>query len=67
MSYEETVVICLQEVYTEDMYFLTWKHVESLNCCVLRYEGEQNRCTYGVTALDAFGDESKLKKIKIKL
>lgn len=36
------------------------------NFFVLPYEGGDNRYTYVVTALDAFGNESKLKKIKVK-
>jgi hypothetical protein len=34
---------------------------------VLPYEGGENRYTYVVTALDAFGNESKVKKIKVRL
>lgn len=37
------------------------------NFFVLPYEGGENRYTYVVTALDAFGNESKEKKIKVKL
>jgi len=37
------------------------------NFFVLPYEGGDKKYTYVVTALDAFGNESKEKKIKIKL
>jgi Uncharacterized protein conserved in bacteria len=37
------------------------------NFFVLPYEGGNTRYTYVVTALDAFGNESKSKKIKVKL
>ena len=37
------------------------------NFFVLPYEGDEKKYTYVVTALDAFGNESKEKKIKIKL
>ena len=37
------------------------------NFFVLPYEGGENRYTYVVTALDAFGNESKVKKIKVRL
>jgi hypothetical protein len=37
------------------------------NFFILPYEGGENRYTYVVTALDAFGNESKEKKIKVKL
>src|SRR5690554_2999518 len=36
------------------------------NFFVLPYEGGEKRYTYVVTALDAFGNESKVKKIKVK-
>ena len=36
------------------------------NFFVLPYEGGENRYTYVVTALDAFGNESKVRKIKVK-
>jgi len=36
------------------------------NFFVLPYEGGVNRYTYVVTALDAFGNESKVKKIKVR-
>ena len=36
------------------------------NFFVLPYEGGESRYTYVVTALDAFGNESKVKKIKVK-
>lgn len=36
------------------------------NFFLLPYEGGETRCTYVVTALDAFGNESKGKRIKIK-
>jgi len=37
------------------------------NFFLLPYEGGQSRYTYVVTALDAFGNESKERKIKVKL
>jgi competence protein ComGC len=37
------------------------------NFLLLPYEGGESRCTYVVTALDAFGNESKVRKIKVKL
>ncbi len=37
------------------------------NFFVLPYEGGESRYTYVVTALDAFGNESKVKKIKVRL
>ncbi len=37
------------------------------NFFVLPYEGGEKKYTYVVTALDAFGNESKEKKIKLKL
>ncbi|MDD3624590.1 MAG: family 10 glycosylhydrolase [Proteiniphilum sp.] len=37
------------------------------NFWILPYEGGENRYTYVVTALDAFGNESKGRKIKVKL
>lgn len=37
------------------------------NFFILPYEGGENRYTYVVTALDAFGNESKERKIKVKL
>ncbi len=37
------------------------------NFFILPYEGGDNRYTYVVTALDAFGNESKEKKIRVKL
>ena len=36
------------------------------NFFVLPYEGVDKRYTYVVTALDAFGNESKVRKIKVK-
>ncbi|HCC85504.1 MAG TPA: hypothetical protein DEQ06_02710 [Porphyromonadaceae bacterium] len=41
--------------------------VTPYNFFVLPYEGGEKKYTYVVTALDAFGNESKEKKIKIKL
>ena len=37
------------------------------NFYILPYEGGKNSYTYVVTALDAFKNESKAKKIKVKL
>lgn len=37
------------------------------NFLLLPFEGGESRCTYVVTALDAFGNESKVRKIKVKL
>ncbi|MDD2512646.1 MAG: family 10 glycosylhydrolase [Proteiniphilum sp.] len=37
------------------------------NFFILPYEGGENRYTYVVTALDAFGNESKVRKIKVTL
>lgn len=37
------------------------------NFLVLPYEGGKNRYTYAVTALDAFGNEGKESRIKVKL
>jgi len=37
------------------------------NFFVLPYEGGTNRYTYVVTALDAFWNESKARRIKVKL
>jgi len=37
------------------------------NFFILPYEGGENRYTYVVTALDAFGNESKARKIKVTL
>ena len=37
------------------------------NFLLLPYEGGQSKYTYVVTALDAFGNESKERKIKLKL
>ena len=37
------------------------------NFIILPYEGGEKKYTYVVTALDAFGNESKPKEIKVKL
>ena len=37
------------------------------NFFILPYEGRGNKYTYVVTALNAFGNESKVKKIKVRL
>ncbi|MGI6572708.1 MAG: glycoside hydrolase family 10 protein [Fermentimonas sp.] len=91
----------LNEVFTEDMHFLTWDHdrnplnpegaqrfvvyrfrkgervdinraehivgITPDNFFTLPYEGGVNRYTYAVTALDAFWNESKARKIRVTL
>lgn len=91
----------LEEVFTEDMHFLTWEHdrkadnpetaqrfvvyrfrkgerydignarniltVTPDNFYPFPYEGGDKRYTYAVTALDAFWNESKPKKIGVVL
>lgn len=96
-----TKVKNLNQVFTEDMHFLTWDKpkqsenpesaqmyviyrfrkgenvninraenilaVTNDNFYVLPYEGGNNRYTYVVTALDAFKNESKITKVKVKI